>query len=851
MSEFLPQQNAAGPSGLRGQPRDAASSDSGLGNGITVGTLLRALRQHLLLFLTVTTMTLAAAAFLVLNSTPLYRAKAVLHKVTERRTLASGMESVPFEADRTVDPLLSMVQVLTSRSLLGQVVDTLGLQLESVALPATWWAPIARPQFSTLILRDVVVDPAASADTLSLQFFESGVVAVGYREQATAAYGRPLRIGSVRFTVPAAPSVSRAALAVSRRDVAIDRVLERLKVSPRVATDVIDVRYTDADPQLAQRVANTLALAFQATTGTSARQYARRRGEFLKEQVRVTDSLLSRAEGALSGFRSRQQMGSSSDNLAAEQATVGALDTRRGELEADRRVFSMLLDGLKDSAAAGSDESFRAIAYSPELASDPMIGRLHQQLIDHRARLDSLTAGPYPSTASNPDVLYVRELMGTTRGELIRAVEARMNWIAARIEVLGERRMRGAQLLQSLPSKQAEEDRLGRRVEVLRTTADALRQEFEKARISEALEAADVEVLDLAPLPYGKTGIPRSIQLGLGLLLGLVFGLAAAVLAEAMNRAVRRPEELPHALGAPELGLIPRISPTQSRSAQGRRLLVSGTGHGENSRLPAELVVTWPGSPSPEAEAFRTLRISLSFQWQDGPRTLVVTSAAPQEGKTLVAANLAATFARGGAHVLLVDCDIHRPRLHRVFRVSRSPGLMELLRPDSGPVLQEVSGPPAVPTYTFAPWLNRSEPVPAGITRGTTVEWHPAIRKTPVERLSLLPCGAVSSNASDLLEPSRLRDRLAELHKHFDIIVLDTPPVLVSADAATLAASADGVVMIVRAGRTDRGAADLAYQRLTAAGGRVLGAVLNDPDGVMSQISDKRYYAYDYPADPD
>jgi Mrp family chromosome partitioning ATPase len=122
-----------------------------------------------------------------------------------------------------------------------------------------------------------------------------------------------------------------------------------------------------------------------------------------------------------------------------------------------------------------------------------------------------------------------------------------------------------------------------------------------------------------------------------------------------------------------------------------------------------------------------------------------------------------------------------------------------------------------------------------------------AVRRTAIDRLSFLPCGADPQTTPELLEPATLRRLLKELRSDFDVILLDTPPVLVSADAATLAASADGVIVVVRAGQTDRGAAEIARQRVVAAGGRVLGAVLNDPDGVLARLAEP-YYAYAYPA---
>jgi polysaccharide biosynthesis transport protein len=215
--------------------------------------------------------------------------------------------------------------------------------------------------------------------------------------------------------------------------------------------------------------------------------------------------------------------------------------------------------------------------------------------------------------------------------------------------------------------------------------------------------------------------------------------------------------------------------------------------------------------------------MSLAFSWGERPCTLVVTSAAPQEGKTLIATNLAATFARGGAEVLLVDCDIHRPRLHKVFQVPRSPGLMDLLRTQDTEIHQETAR-----RVALSQRLN-------------------AVRRTSIERLSLLPCGVNAVNTPELLEPLSLQGLLSQFKTEYDVIVLDTPPVLVSADAATLAASAEGVILVVRAGQTERGAAELARQRVSAAGGRILGAVLNDPDGLVSR-TDAGYYAYDYPA---
>jgi len=213
------------------------------------------------------------------------------------------------------------------------------------------------------------------------------------------------------------------------------------------------------------------------------------------------------------------------------------------------------------------------------------------------------------------------------------------------------------------------------------------------------------------------------------------------------------------------------------------------TDNDANGRKPTTVPTSHAAS-----EAFRLLRSTLHWtQGAEGTRSLVVSSALPQEGKTVTSANLAAVFALEGRRTLLIDCDLRRSRLHRAFRVPRDPGLVQVLR--------------------------------------GYVSVADAIRNTWVDNLSFLPAGRESRNPSDLLASAAMRALLTDMREHFDVIVIDTPPVLAAADAAVLGASTDGVLLVVRAGETDRHAVAQALQHLDSVGARVVGAVLNDMRG--------------------
>jgi capsular exopolysaccharide synthesis family protein len=300
----------------------------------------------------------------------------------------------------------------------------------------------------------------------------------------------------------------------------------------------------------------------------------------------------------------------------------------------------------------------------------------------------------------------------------------------------------------------------------------------------------------------GRNGRKRIL---FALLVGLLIGGSGALLLDRLNTAIFRREEIEGLLHLPVLAIIPRI--TLSGGQSGRRRLKRG-GSAVARRTGGEGLITVSDLHSPGSQAYRKLRTHLIFSTGGEPlRTLLVTSPAAGEGKSTVSANLAVTFAQQNLNVLLVDADMRRARLHTLFGLERVPGLTEVLARQN--TLEEV------------------------------------IRPTGVEGLHLLPAGTLVPNVSELLGSERMKAVLAELSSRFDLVVVDTPPVLAAADAEILGVQTDAALVVVRAGQTERQSAPYAVQQLRAIGARVVGAVLNDPDEKVASYGRYTYY-YDY-----
>ena len=292
--------------------------------------------------------------------------------------------------------------------------------------------------------------------------------------------------------------------------------------------------------------------------------------------------------------------------------------------------------------------------------------------------------------------------------------------------------------------------------------------------------------MDLAEVPRSPVSPNRQLDLTAGFGGGLVLALFVGFFAEYLDNRFKTPDELKVHLGIPALGMLP---------------------------LSRHVGETYPLITDPQfvklAEAFRTLRTNVIFSSaEQGARSIAITSTSPGEGKTVVSSNLAISLAQAGMRVLIIDADMRKPKIHKVYGLEREPGLSNLM---------------------------------VGTAKASE-----CVRKSEIPNVWVLPAGRTPPNATELLGSARFREFITSLSNHFDWIVIDTPPVLAVADASVVGHIVKELIFVVAAEMPSRHAAQSAMEQLQNSRVRVIGGVLNRVDLERNEYYYSQYYRKEY-----
>jgi capsular exopolysaccharide synthesis family protein len=565
-------------------------------------------------------------------------------------------------------------------------------------------------------------------------------------------------------------------------------------------TDIVSLSYESPDPLEAANIVNTLMEVYMQTNVNMNQDEAREAREFISQQLPPVQEEVFRAEQALRSFKEKNQVLDLEEEFRTAVLEQAELNRKITVLESELSGVNALAESLQTQAGFDLEE---AIAINTLSQSPVLIGILKElenvesELVNERKRFkdqnpriialkqkrDSLNAALQEqvelvlgSQAVVPEgLLQVPQGQKNNQLERFIANEIQRVELTRQLDSLYASRRNYEQRSQNLPQLEQEQQELQRKVQVAQVTYETLLKNLEEVQVAENKSTNNARVIEEAIVP--EEGSTAKTQLiALGIMLGLV-GATTSVLILAMgDQNIRTVEEAKKTFGYTLLGIIPMFkSKRLSRYFQGEKA------------TPDIAVVE--ASDSFISEIYRMLQANLKFLSSDKRiKTIVVTSSVPKEGKSTVSANLAATLAQLGYRVMLIDADMRQPSQHHLWGLTNAVGLSDIL-------------------------VGQAE-LSSVIRQG-------------IERLDIIPAGVTPPNPLALLDSKRMTSLIRNFSEDYDFVIIDTPPLILAADALTLSQMASGVLLVARPRVLDRASANSAKEMLERSGQRVLGLVVN------------------------
>jgi capsular exopolysaccharide synthesis family protein len=603
-----------------------------------------------------------------------------------------------------------------------------------------------------------------------------------------------------------------------------DRVLRGLSVEPEKDTELVRLSYVGSSAEMAARIANGVADAFidwgiETRTATVGRA-----SDFLGKQIDTLKQEINEKEQQL------QSYGRSTDIL---------------NLDPQSNVTLQRLDRLNEDYIAALGDRLQKEARYNELRqapADTLANRESQGLVSELQREQLRLESEYETRLRTykpewPEMVDLEARIDEGRDHLDRLIGEQTEKARGAAFAEFQTALRREQSLESEINRikaevmdqnasAVEFRNLEMEIQNRRQLLDEMLRRLSEAGVSARLQSereTNVRVIDRALVPQSpfRPSLPRS--LAAGLLLGLGLGVGLVVVLHLLDRTLKGPAELQQRLGLPVLSTVPDLDHQAGAGRYGYyeprerpRIAAPGVRHLKRAERDAPAIELLPEtSPrSAVSEAYRSLRTALMLSSAEKIRLVAVTSPESGDGKTVTAVNLAVVMAQLGLRTLLVDGDLRRPRLHKIFERPNGEGLVNVLAAGADP--QEV------------------------------------LLSTTVPHLTLCPSGPHPPNPSELLASHRMTEFLQSAQLDFEMVVVDTPPALVVTDAVVIGSLCDGLILCLQANKTLREDAEACVERLRLAEIRILGAVLNRFRPVAGDSYSRRYYSYEaYSDDPE
>ena len=731
--------------------------------GVHVRDLWRIVRKRRWLILAISSICVLLVTVEVHRTPSIYRAQTIIELAEESPTLVRG-----FAPTAEVDPTRAIKAkkvIFKSRPVLEDIV-------EAVRLDQT-------PNFIGSLQKRSI--PEALRD-IAYRF--SGT----FRESRVALPPRQPVEGNV------AGRVERTVEESQRLAPYVDVLKEKLVVDSIDETNILQLTFDHTDPVLAATVVNAAAQSI------IERHFAARIARYsdtsswLERSTLELKSRVEEAEQALADYSRRNRIFATESKQSLTTEKLTSLHSQAMRAEIDR----MLKQSLYEDVQRGR------LAQLPEVFADQKSNQLQAELGRLKVEEAELSVKYGPE---NPQLQQVQSKIQILSGQIRDARSA----LEGRLRADFDRAMRDEKSL-SLALDRAKAEAVNenqasiqyhiliQEVETAKSLYNDFLQKTKQAELQLAEQYNNLRVVEPATIPESPVGPQRFRTILVGLLVSLIGALGVAFFLEYLDNTIRSVDDVGRVVQLPTLAVIPSIN------ANTPKALPAGRGKGEalsetlptpqdpaDAALDSSTRVVALDQLSTVVEAYRMLRTSVLLSTSGNPtRTILFTSGQPGEGKTTTAINTAISLAQLGSSVLLIDADLRRPTVHRVFRLDNSTGLSDVLARDLNP--------------------------------------DDIIQKTWAPNLSVLTSGPIPFNPAELISSDTMKQVIANLADQYDHVLIDSPPLVNVTDPVILSTIVDGVILVVHAGRSTREVVKRARHELSSVGAQIFGVVLNNLD---------------------
>jgi succinoglycan biosynthesis transport protein ExoP len=573
-----------------------------------------------------------------------------------------------------------------------------------------------------------------------------------------------------------------------------DTLRANLTVEPVERTSLVTLRYRHSNPEIARKVADTLAQVFILDDLRHKTSGQRTAAEDLANQIAELQLTIQRDTERLINFKKSNEIPiSAAAGANLTDVRVGSYSTQLIEAEDARKKAQAAYDAARTSPDPWS---------IPELQDSEPIQKLRAKLGDleeKRANLMEIYTKEWPAVkALDEQIKQVKSELNKKPGEVITALKLRFEAALDREQKVKADYLRERSAAQQQGVAAIDIDSLTRQIETNKQLHDTLYQKQNELRMTASDNVGNVTVATPARLPKSPVGPARSRNIVVAFLLSLGVGIGLAFLLDYLDDTLKSVEDVDRYIHLPALALIPAL--------RNDRTLLKGKNPLPGDVKDSTALALIEDVRSPVAEAYRHLRTSLLLSSAgQPPKTILVTSSQPSEGKTTTAVNTAVMLAQTGAEVLIIDCDLRRPRIHTHFNIPNGKGLTNYL---SGDAETEALLQP----YDKLP------------------------------NLKIMTSGPVPPNPAELIGSDEMRKLLNALGERFTHIIIDSPPTISFTDSSILSTMVDGVMLVVHGGKSSRAIVRRAKQQLLDIGANIYGIVLNN----VKLEGSNSYYYYGY-----